>query len=114
MAFGIDPEEWTRSIEYEAILQFVTRTSVRDPGNATTVKLWVFDRRQAEYLKDYFDGLAHVTATVSCAGLELNLAPKRGGGRPAIVRSPVEQAEYEANRRKIDAARKRKVRSKAA
>jgi hypothetical protein len=114
IAFGIDPDEWTRSTEYEAILQFVTRTSVRDPHNATTVRLWVFDSGQAQYLKDYFDGLAHVTATISCADLDLNLAPKSGGGRPAVVRSPAQQAAHEAERRSIDAARKRKDRKKAA
>jgi hypothetical protein len=112
--FGIEPEEWTRSIEHEAILQFVTRTSVRDPNNATTVRLWVFDSGQAQYLKDYFDGLAHVTATILCADLDLNLAPKSGGGRPVVVRSPVEEAAHKAALRAKDAARKRKERKKAA
>ena len=114
IAFGIDSDEWTRSIEYEAILQFVTRTSVRDPNNATTVRFWVFDRGQAEYLKEYFDRLSHVTATLSCVNLNLNIAPKSGGGRPAVVRSPSEQADYEERRRKKDAARKREERKKAA
>jgi len=113
IAFGIEPEAWTQSVEYEAILQFVTRTSVRDPGNATTVRLWVFDSGQAQYLKEYFDGLAHVTATVSCAGLPLRIAPKSGGGRPAVFRSPVEQAAHEADRRAKDAARKRLARKAA-
>jgi hypothetical protein len=110
LALGIDPQAWTQSVEFETILQFVTRTSVRDPSNASPVELWVFDRDQALYLKDYFDGLSHVTATVVRASVVLDLAPQSKGGRPPKVRTPAEHAAWEADRRTRDAARKRRQR----
>ena len=56
---GIDPAAWTRSYEYEAILQFVCRTSVRTPASTATVHLAVYDRAQADYLASYFGKQAH-------------------------------------------------------
>lgn len=112
-ALGIDPDHWTRSIEHETILQFVTRTSVRDPENSTSANLYVFDRAQAQYLKDYFDSLAHVEADVSQVPLEVTIPPKSRGGRPAIIRTPQEQAEWLAEKRRKDAVRKRNSREKA-
>jgi hypothetical protein len=110
IALDIDPDMWTRSVEFEAILQFVTRTSIRDPNNATPVRLWVFDGAQALYLKEYFDGLPHVTSTVSKVALPLDIRAKQSGGRPAISRTPVEQAVWDAERRRKDAERKRRMR----
>ena len=114
LALNIDPSDWTRSIEHEAILQFVTRTSVRDPNNSTPVSLYVFDRAQAQYLKDYFDSLHHVEADVSQVPLEVTIPVKSRGGRPATIRTPREQAEWLAEKRRKDAARKRHSREKVA
>jgi hypothetical protein len=113
-AVDINPETWTKSTEYETILQFATRTSVRDPNNASDVIIWVFDRQQANYLKDYFDTLPHVTAKLKSADIALGLLPKSKGGRPRIQRTPQEQAAYEANRRQKDMVRKRSERMKRA
>lgn len=113
-ALGIDTEAWTRSVEFETILQFMTRTSVRSPGNATPVEMWVFDRGQAEYLKDYFDALPHTTATMARAPIAIDLAPKSKGGRPVIVRTPEEQEAWLAEQRRKDAKRKREARKRAA
>lgn len=110
-ALGIDPDNWTRSIEHETILQFVTRTSVRDPGNATSVHLYVFDREQAEYLKEYFYGLPHVSAYVTRVPLTLAIPDKSKGGRPPKVRTPQEHDVWKAEKRKKDAERKRKERA---
>jgi len=110
-ALGIDTEAWTRSVEFETILQFVTRTSVRAPNNGTPVELWVFDREQAAYLKDYFDGLPHTTATTTRVPLALGLAPKSKGGRPAKVMTPEEREAQQVERRRKDAARKRQKRA---
>ncbi|WP_221792227.1 hypothetical protein [Aquisediminimonas sediminicola] len=106
-ALGISSENWTRSVEQETILQFVTRTSVRDPANGNTVFLWVFDRWQAEYLKDYFDGLPHVTATMTQIPLDIAVPPKSKGGRPRIIRTPQEQEAHRAEKRVEDTAKKR-------
>lgn len=113
-ALDIDPDHWTRSIEHEAILQFVTRTSVRDPNNAMPVYLYVFDRAQAEYLKEYFDGLHHVIANITQVPLKVAIPERSKGGRPAEVRTPQEQAEWESEKRRKDAERKRNEREKGA
>lgn len=106
-ALHLDPTIWTRSVEFETILQFVTRTSVRDPANGTPVHLWVFDREQATYLKDYFDTLPHVAATMSHVPLGVGLVRAAQGGRPVIVLTPEEQERRKADRRRRDAERKR-------
>lgn len=110
-ALNLDPVIWTRSVEFETILQFVTRTSVRDPVNGTPIHLWVFDHGQATYLKNYFDTLPHVAATMSHVPLGLELAPPEKGGRPALVLTPEEQDRRRADRRQKDAARKRQKRA---
>lgn len=111
--FDIDVELWTRSVEHETILQFVTRTSVRDPSNPNLVLLWVYDRDQADYLKSYFDQLPHVTATVEREPVDLDIPQRSKGGRPAIVRTPEEQRVHEARMREKDRLRKRKARERA-
>jgi hypothetical protein len=108
---GIDREEWERSVEYETILQFATRTSVRDEGNSSPVHLWVFDREQALYIQEYFDGLPYVTATMAQVE-DAPAVPKEGQrGRKTVVRTPQEQEEYERERRAKDAARQRRKRA---
>ncbi len=113
-ALGIDTDAWKRSVEFETILQFMTRTSVRSPGNPTPVELWVFDRGQAEYLKDYFDALPHTTATMARVPIAIDLTPKSKGGRPVTVRTPEEQEAWLAEQRRKDAERKREARKRAA
>ncbi|MEQ1538699.1 MAG: hypothetical protein ABL928_07220 [Sphingorhabdus sp.] len=65
-ACDIEPESWTESVECETILQFVTRTSVRDPYSTASVSLWVFDRWQAEYLYEYFEQLPYTEPSLQC------------------------------------------------
>lgn len=113
-ALGIDTDAWKLSVEFETILQFMTRTSVRSPGNATPVELWVFDRGQAEYLKNYFDASPHTTATIARVPIAIDLTPKSKGGRPVTVRSPEEHQEWLAENRRKDAKRKREARRRAA
>lgn len=113
-ALHIDAGAWTRSVEFETILQFMTRTSVRAPANATPVELCVFDRDQAAYLTEYFDALPHATATMIRVPLDLDLAPRSKGGRPAVVRTPEEQDVWLAGKRAKDAMRKRESRRRAA
>lgn len=110
---GIERSVWERSVEHETILQFVTRTSVRTEGSMSPVHLWVFDRAQALYLKDYFDSLPYVSATIEQVA-DAPLIPATGKpGRKKVVRSPEEKAEYDRERRARDAARKRRARAEA-
>lgn len=113
-ACEIDPSLWTRSVEHETILQFVTRTSVRDPNSTAPVHLYVFDRAQAEYLLEYFAALPHVSATTSHVSLEVDVPSKQKVGRPRKIRTPEEQVVWENEKRLKDRDRKRAVRKKAA
>jgi hypothetical protein len=51
---GLDPLYHCETNEREAIVQFMTRTSIRDPRSREDVHLFVYDHEQAEYLRDYF------------------------------------------------------------
>lgn len=108
---GVEPDAWTRSVEHETILQFVTRTSIRDAGNSSPVHLWVFDRAQALYLKEYFDGLDYVTAIMAQVEDAPEIPQKQKTGPKAAVRTPEQQTEYEAAKRRKDAERKRRKRA---
>lgn len=107
---GIDPRLWTRSVEFETVLQFATRTSVRDPDSTAPVSLWVFDREQASYLKDYFDAQRHISVSVERVPLMIAIPPKGKVGRPPVVRTPAEEAAVKSDRRRRDAARKKQKR----
>jgi len=109
--FGVPDELWTASVEREAVLQFMTRTSVRDPDNAAPVHLWVFDRQQALYLKEHFDRLDYTVASLEMVedGPVVPMPSKRGP-KPA-TRSPEEQAAFDAERRRRDAERNRRNRA---
>lgn len=103
----IDCHLWTRSVEFEAVLQFATRTSVRDPDSAAPVSLWVFDRAQATYLKEYFEAQPHITASMTQVPLAIGIPPKQKGGRPPCVLTPEQEAARKADRRARDTAQKR-------
>jgi len=109
---GIDREAWERSVEHETILQFVTRTSVRDPDNSSPVRLWVFDREQAHYLKEYFDGLGFASATISLVpdGPAIPAMGKRG--RTPRVYTPSEQEQQKERKREKDRERQRRYRAR--
>ena len=111
---GISPQVWTRSVEFEAVLQFATRTSVRDPKSTMPVSLWVFDREQALYLKEYFDAQPHITTSMIQVPLAIDIPPKRKGGRPVVVRTPEQEAAFKTERRRRDAERKRRSRRRNA
>ena len=109
---GIETDAWTRSTEHEAILQFVTRTSVRDPLNAQPTHLFVFDRDQADYLAAYFAELPYTDVDVSKVDVPLEVLPRNRGGRPRVSRTPEEQSVWIAERRRRDRERKRSVRAR--
>ena len=107
----IPVEKWAQSVEHETILQFMSRTSVRDRDNTSAVHMWVFDRDQALYLKEHFDSLMHVTATMQFVedGPAIPAQSKRGP--KAVVRTAAEQAEFDAARRRKDAERNKRNRA---
>jgi hypothetical protein len=99
-------------VEHEAVLQFMSRTSVRNRGNTSPVHMWVFDRDQALYLKEHFDSLRHVTATMQYVEDGPTIPAQSKRGPKTKVRTKEEQAEFVAAKRRKDAERNRRNRAK--
>ena len=70
-AIGIESGAWIETNEFETILQFVTRTSVRDVNSAEQAAVYVFDRWQADYLMRFFDTQGHIVADLEWIDLDL-------------------------------------------
>jgi hypothetical protein len=96
---GSSAAQWVSTNEYEAILQFLTRTSVRDVSSTRDVVLHVFNREQAEYLKTFFDSQPHITATIEKVDLALSTQEKSVGGRPRKILTAEEREAIEATKR---------------
>lgn len=58
---GVTPEEWTATTEWETILQFVTRTSIRDVASGAETTVYV--RQAGRFLA----GLLRLPAAHGCA-----------------------------------------------
>lgn len=111
---GIAPDLHTVSAELETILQFVCRSAVRRADDQRPIHIRVYDRRQAEYLLDYFnrDPRSYVWATV--VGHDLGfLRDVRNSdpGRPATPMTAAERAQKEEADRIKDRDRKRAERA---
>lgn len=59
--FGISEDEIIRSRELEDILQFLFRTSIRMPADPRDVEIRVYDRAQAEFLRDFIRSDANLS-----------------------------------------------------
>lgn len=92
-AIGLTGDHWTESVEYETILQFMTRTSVRDADSTETVVLSVYDSRQASYLARYFNALPHCDVTVQLTDLGFARDKTKPVGRPMINDTKMTMAE---------------------
>ena len=88
---GCDESDWVATNEYEAVLQFVTRTSVRDVTSTRDVVLHVFNSDQARYLKTFFDAQPHITSTLEKVDLELSTQTKKAPGRKPLVLTEAER-----------------------
>lgn len=82
---GSEAADWVATNEYETVLQFVTRTSVRDVSSAQDVVLHVFNRDQANYLKTFFDSQPHITTTLEKIDLGLSTQTKKTTGRKVAI-----------------------------
>lgn len=112
---GVGDGAWTHTNEYEIILQFMARTSIRNPDSTEPVTMTVYDENQATYLSDYFAAQPYCDVEMRHVDLDLtDHARKRG--RPALVMSPEEaDAKVAADRAKRAAAQKvRRASAKAA
>ena len=111
---GVTPEEWTATTEWEAILQFVTRTSIRDVASGAEATVYVFDRQQADFLLSYFASQPHMIARGKYVDLGLDLDKDKAGPKPRTY-SPDEIEARQADRRvkKAQYERARRARNKA-
>ena len=111
LAVGISDDDWIETNELETILQFVTRTSIRDPESKEAVRLYVFDEDQAHYLMRFFSKQPHVCATVDWIDLDLDFRPEKSGPKRRPV-SPEEACQKQEARRKQKAGHARQRRAK--
>jgi hypothetical protein len=103
---GVDPAYYTETNERETILQFMCRTSVRDPQNTSDVDLFVYDKAQADYLLRYFERDARGYAVASTVLHDLGFAKvERKIGRPVIDRTADEKRELARQRKAAQRAK---------
>lgn len=106
---GIDPKCWTATNEHEAILQFATRTSIRDPNSTHPVDCYVLDKDDAQYLADYFSKAGHdVRMNLVNAGLEILTDRRKNNGAKKL---DLTEAERKARDNAAAAARMSKKRA---
>lgn len=92
--FNITKQELIRAREIETIIQFVTRTSIREADDSRTCEFDVYDIDQAEALKAYLDSLGiglavsirHIDLSIPVRLVKESHRPKTGQAKPAKQR----------------------------
>lgn len=112
-AIGVGDEHWIETNEFETVLQFVTRTSIRDVGSSADATVYVFDRYQAEYLMRFFRTQIHIDADIQWVDLGLDFERERPGPKVRTL-SPQEAAEKLSKRRAKKAKYERNRRARLA
>lgn len=95
---GVSEADWTSTNEHETVLQFLTRTSLRDPNSSEPVTLYVYDRAQADYVGERLGSLSHVDLTVSHVDLGVCTAQRPRGRKPVALSAVESEARKEARR----------------
>jgi hypothetical protein len=106
---GVDPAFWTQTAEYETILQFLTRTSIRNVASGVTAAIYVYSLDQAEYLKRFFDSQPHITSEIEFIDLDLG-HPVAKIGRPKDEPISLEEARLKEESRKRRRAEQQRLR----
>lgn len=112
-ALGCTEADWVETNEYETILQFLTRTSVRDVTTGGTTNLYVMSRDQADYLARFFDAQPHIDVAVSQIDLGFVFPEGEKRGPKVKILTPAEAAERKEKNRAAKAERERLRRLKA-
>lgn len=99
-SIGIEPAVWTETNEHEVILQFICRTSVRDPDSDRPVHFTVYDEAQASYLASFFRAQPHCDIKMVLTDLGFAETKPNLGGRPRVERTPDKIAADKAKRAK--------------
>lgn len=100
----IDKQSWQASVEHETILQFLTRTSIRDADSSADVTFTVFDKDDADYAAEYLRGLGHVVSVIF-VNLGIVIRRKKAGR--------LKLSEDERKARRKQTKRKSKAKAKA-
>jgi hypothetical protein len=110
---GVDASVWVDTTEYETILQFMCRTSVRNPESTEPVTLTVYDHKQAAYLKSYFERQPCYQTESVCIDLDLTDST-RTAGRPKVLLTADQIAAADATKKakKLESQRLRRAREK--
>jgi hypothetical protein len=111
-AIGVTEADWVASNEHETILQFVTRTSLRDITSSRPVLIDVYAEDQADYLKEFFDTQPHISTALEFVDLDLRREPYKQVGRPKLTPDEARIAEIQNKKRNAERVRKYRVRSK--
>lgn len=110
---GLDAQYVVDSREREPIVQFATRTSVRDAQSIETVTLTVYDREQAEHLARYFERTGYCRPTMHLVDLGLAYhVHESKSGRPKVVLTVAETKARDDKRREQARARKQAQRQR--
>ncbi len=110
-AIGIEHDAWIETTEYETVLQFVTRTSIRDVTSAEHATVYVFDRWQAAYIISFLSTQDHIDVDVEWVDLDLDIERQKPGPKIKAV-APDEAARRAGARRVAKAANERARRAK--
>ncbi len=102
-AIGIEHNAWIETNEYETVLQFVTRTSIRDVRSAEHANVYVFDRWQADYIMSFLSTQHHINADVEWVDLALDFERQKPGPKIKAI-APDEAARRAEARRAAKAA----------
>lgn len=101
--FEPNATEIQRSREYEALLQFAFRTSLRENDFAGTVHIIVYDRGQADFLVNFLHEHALAEATFSyenigISGIATQAKTTKAGPKPLVVPRGLPQTAAERKR----------------
>jgi hypothetical protein len=113
---GLRGQDHIETAEYETILQFVCRGSIREPDDQSDFQIYVYDRRQADYLLAYFrdhasDYVLWPEIVLENLGFAYDVRDSKRGRKPRVL-SLAEEAKRKELRRVADRLRKRKARAK--
>jgi len=108
-ALGIESTCWTNTTEHETILQFLTRTSIRDVASSAHVAVFVYSRDQADYLKRFLDRQPHIQGEIEFVDLGLKY-PESKPGRPKDAPVSLEEARHKAEALKQRRAAQQRLR----
>lgn len=98
---GVTPHSFTQSAEREVILQFMCRTSLRLANDQREIHLWVYDKQQAEYLRECLEtdprGYVICDLTLENLGFAYDVRDSSPGRRKVVMTLAEAAAKREAD-----------------